>query len=59
MKRFNRGDMVHIKSAKILGVVTEVFTVGGEIVYAVLNTNGDLHTLSKDEISEMVRVSHG
>ena len=49
MPRFNRGDMVHIKSAKILGVVTEVFTVNGEIVYSVLNTNGDLHTLSKDE----------
>ncbi len=59
MKRFNRGDMVHIKSAKILGVITEVFTVNGEIVYTVLNTNGDLHTLSRDEISEMVRVQHG
>ena len=59
MKRFNRGDMVHIKSAKLLGVITEIFTVEGEIVYAVLNTDGVLHTLTKDEISEMVRVSHG
>ena len=59
MKRFNRGDMVHIKSAKLLGVITEVLTVNGEIVYAVLNTSGDLYTLSKDEISEMVRVQHG
>ena len=59
MKRFNRGDFVHIKSAKLLGVITEVFELDGEIVYAVLNTNGDLHTLSKDEITEMVRVAHG
>ena len=59
MKRFNRGDLVHVKSAKLLGVITEVFTISGEIVYAVLNTNGELHTLSKDEITEMVRVSHG
>lgn len=59
MKRFNRGDLVHIKSIKILGVITEVFELDGEVVYAVLNTNGDLRTLSKDEITEMVRVAHG
>jgi CRISPR/Cas system-associated protein Csx1 len=59
MTRFNRGDLVHVKSAKLLGVITEVFEVDGEIVYAVLSTNGDLHTLSKDEITEMIRVGHG
>ena len=59
MKHFNRGDFVRIGDKGLFGVVYEIGEENGEVVYMVLNINGEYVKKNKDELHEIQRIRHG